>query len=353
MAEEYVILGELDGYYYTDQQSENAALDEDSMRIEPEKYSIHLYNATIKNAKTIAVFDPQEHENYKSICLVGVNNVNVEASPETAFQTDQKFTFGSLILIEPKTEERWYIDRDIVRVSGDKNSPENRTYVHVKSKIVGKTLKSIDINDENLNSDPPLATNSGCLDKASGCFGRIFKWLKWLLLLLLLLWLIRKCDDTEGRERICNDAEKLRKEEQLRRKELDSLNRKLDFAINKELKNISKVYFFENGYNKTISSQNSTEQLVSFLTKYPKTGLNLCGYMNSNPKEKKGIDQKRVKEVYNDLISKGISKERLHIKWGGDSKLIVNPYRQRDASGYYFNRNMRVEASLFKFKDGE
>ncbi len=363
MAEEFVFLGNLEGYYYTGQEHTQMPLDEGSMRAEPEKYAIHLYNATITETQLLPYFNPQEHQNYKSFCLMGVPDVKVKASDKTPFKADQVFTFGSLILINPEIVNHWYSNTDFRTFSGDNVPPENRTYVHVKSSVIGVTSKSVVVNDDDkLTPDPnaPSPDGPGCFNRASGCMGQargcmasLWKWLLWLLLLLLLWWLFRKCDDTEGRQRMCNDAEKLKREEQSRRKELDSLKNMLDKAMRDELKNISTVYFFENGTATTITSQGSSDALVSFMKKYPKTGMQLCGYMNSPPKEQNGTDKKRAQRVYADLIEGGIPRERLRVIWVGDSLQLVSPARQKDAEGNYFNRNMRVEATLFKLKNGE
>lgn len=377
MAGELVILGELDGYFFTRQEVLLSPNDEEGIRKSPEKLHVNLYRGTITNAETLPEFIPQEYENYKSLCLVGVPNLVVEPSPNTSFTTAQNLEFSSLILIDPIFVNQWYSNRDIVYPDpdpdpDDESNPKikadrgDKVYVHVRSRVIGRTAdKSAgtiptdkspgsDDNSSNLlqKAQGCLPSEGGCLPQASGCLSQLWKWLLWLLLLGLLWWLFKSCNELDGGD-TCLEAERLKKEADIKKQELDSLNKVLEKGMQEELRNISRLYFYENSSDFTVSSESGVALLSGFLNKYPKAGLEITGYANSNPEETKGTDQQRAQKVAQLLKEGNIAEKRYRIKWAGSSGQQPNTDRQKNSERRYFNRNMRAEATLFLLKDGE
>jgi len=377
LAGELVILGDLDGYFYTRQEVLLGPNDEDGIHKKPEKYFVNLYRGTISNAETLSEFNPQEYENYKSLCLVGVPSLVVEPSTKTSFNTAQNLEFSSLILIDPVYVNHWFSNRDITYPDPDpedENNPKikddrkDKVYVHVRSRVVGRTAdKSAGV----IPSDSPPVSGSGdkgndllqkaqgfmpnaggCLTQASGCFSQIWKWLLWLLLLGFLWWLLKSCNESSGTD-VCLEAEKVKKEAAAKKQELDSLNKVLEKGMQEELRNISKLYFYENSDDLTVASEGGAGILAEFLNKYPKAGLEIIGYANGNPAESRGTDQKRSQKVAELLKDAGISDKRIRMKSAGFAGEKTDSNRQKNSEGRYFNRNMRTEATLFLLKDGE
>lgn|GEM_PF-1286458 len=379
MAGELVILGDLDGYFYTRQEVLLGPNDEEGIRIKPENFHVNLYRGTISNAETLPEFIPQEYENYKSLCLVGVASLVVEPSPNTSFTTAQNLEFSSLILIDPVYVNHWYSNRDITYPDpdpdpDDENNPKikdnrkDKVYVHVRSRVVGRTA---DLSAGVIPPDSPpvagpdnkgndllqkaqgcLPNTGGCLQQATGCFAQIWKWLLWLLLLGFLWWLLKSCNESASTD-VCLEAEKLKKEAGLKKQELDSLNKVLEKGMQQELRNISRLYFYENSVDFTVSSEGGAGILAEFLNKYPKAGLEITGYANTSPPEQKDTDQKRAQKVVELLKKAGISDKRIRTKPADAGNKQADSNRQKNSEGRYFNRNMRTEATLFLLNNGE
>jgi outer membrane protein OmpA-like peptidoglycan-associated protein len=377
VAGELVILGDLDGYFYTRQEVPLGHRDEEGIHSKPENFHVNLYRGTISNAQTLAEFHPQEYENYNSLCLVGVPSLIIEPSPKTGFATSQNLQFSSLILIDPVYVNHWYSNRDVVYPEPDpddannpkvKDDKKDKVYVHVRSRVIGRTA---DPTAGIIPQDSPPSAGSddkksilpdkvqgcltnaeGCLQKAGGCFTQIWKWLLWLLLLGLLWWLLKSCDEANGGD-TCAEAEKLKKETAVKQRELDSLNKVLEKGMKQELRNISKLYFYENSADFTVSSESGASVLTDFLNQYPKAGLEITGFVNGNPAEAKGTDQQRAQKVAELLKEGGIPEKRFRIKWAGTAGQQAGQDRQKNSQGRFFNRNMRTEATLYLLNDGE
>ena len=364
-----VILGDLDGYFYTRQEVLLGPNDEEGIRIKPENFNVNLYRGTITNAETLPEFIPQEYENYKSLCLVGVPPLVVEPSPNTSFTTAQNLEFSSLILIDPVYVNHWYSNRDITYPDpdpDDENNPKikddrkDKVYVHVRSRVVGRTA------DQSAGVIPPdnqdndrlqkargcLPDAGGCLHQSTGCFAQLWKWLIWLLLLGLLWWLFKSCNESASTD-VCLEAEKIKKEAALKKQELDSLNKVLEKGMQEELRNISRLYFYESSVDFTVSSEGGAGILAEFLNKYPKAGLEITGYVNGSPPEPEGTDLKRAQKVVELLKKAGISEKRIRTKPAVAGTKQADSNRQKNSEGRYFNRNMRTEATLFLLNDGE
>jgi outer membrane protein OmpA-like peptidoglycan-associated protein len=377
LAGELVILGDLDGYFFTRQEVLLAPKDEEGIHKKPEKFHVNLYRGTISNTETLPEFIPQEYENYKSLCLVGVPSLVVEPSPKTSFTTAQNLEFSSLILIDPVYVNHWYSNRDISYPDPDledENNPKikddrkDKVYVHVRSRVVGRTADKTaglitpdsppvsgadDVGNRLLQKAQGCMPNAGgCMTQASGCFSQIWRWLLWLFLLGFLWWLLKSCNESANTD-VCREAEKVKKEAALKKQELDSLNKVLEKGMQDELHNISRLYFYENSVDFTVSSEGGARILAEFLNKYPKAGLEIIGYANGNPAESKSTDQKRAQKVAELLKDAGISDKRIRIKSVGSAGAQADSYRQKNSEGRYFNRNMRTEATLFLLKDGE
>ena len=377
MAGELVILGDLDGYFYTRQEVPLGHRDEEGIHSKPEKFHVNLYRGTISNAQTLAEFHPQEYENYNSLCLVGVPTLIIEPSPKTGFATSQNLQFSSLILIDPVYVNHWYSNRDVVYPGPDpddannpkvKDDKKDKVYVHVRSRVIGRTA------DQSAGVIPPdsppvsgpdnqgndllqkaqgcLPNTGGCLQQATGCFAQIWKWLLWLLLLGLLWWLLKSCNESAGTD-VCLEADKLKKEAALKKQELDSLNKVLEKGMQQELRNISTLYFYENSDDFTVSSEGGAGILAEFLNKYPKAGLEITGYVNGSPPEPGGTDLKRAQKVVELLKKAGISDKRIRTKPAVAGNKQADSNRQKNSEGRYFNRNMRTEATLYLLNDGE
>ena len=171
--------------------------------------------------------------------------------------------------------------------------------------------------------------------------------------MLLLLWLIRKCNDDEGRQRTCEEAYKMKLKEAERKRELDSLKKVYDTNLANELANISKVYFYENSDDVNPSSVGAFNQVLTFLKKYPKISVSLQGFENPSPMEKTGTALKRAESLSRFLRDNGIESLRIEVKGKGPKTPIASSIRQFDAKGRGFNRNMRVEIFILKAKNGK
>ena len=376
---ELVILGNLDGFYFTHQENLLAFGNEHLLReSKPGDHTINLYRGTISDTEILPEFKPQEYENYKSITLIGGPPLLVRKSKSASLADDQKLEFSSLILIDPIIVNYWFNSRDKVGESIDPNEEnsatekkgKNKVYVHVRSKVIGRTAKKVESTQNHLLPDTSsnyglsevdflkkaqgcLPGSGGCLGQMTGCLSAIWKWLLWLFLFGFLIWLLRNCNDPQARKEVCDDAERLRIEAEQKKQQLDSLNKVLNTGLSEELCNISRLYFFENSTELTISSQGGVQLLSQYMKKHPQTGLEICGFSNNNPPEKIGIDQLRAQEIASLLKEGGNSESRIRIKWVGASGPLSDSTRQKDADGRYFNRNMRTEANLYLLSDGE
>jgi outer membrane protein OmpA-like peptidoglycan-associated protein len=378
MAEEYVVYGELDGYFYTDQGKAMDKLFETKHDANPDKFNVNLYAGDITNIELKGQYLPHEYENYESIVLSGVKGLTLKSFPKS--NQDEQLDFSSLVLINPEYVRHWFTDRDLLKTNSKDKSASRKMYVHVRSKIIGKTVKPMGVkkvtpispNDPGANGSGGngannggcnplgggstgniLAKGAGCLSSARGCLTNIWRWLLWLLLFLLLLWLVRKCNDDEGRQRTCDEADKMKQKEMQRKRELDSLKRVYDTNLANELANISKVYFYENSNEVSAASVGAFNQVLDFMKKYPNVALAIHGFENPSPKEKMGTDLSRAESLSTFLKENGIDAARLHLKAEGDKRPIVNVMRQTDVKGRNFNRNMRVEIFIFKSKNGK
>lgn len=377
MAEEYVIYGDLDGYFYTDQDKAVDKLFETKHDSKAHKFNVNLYSGDITNIEIKNQFLPHEYENYESIILSGVKGLTLKSFPTS--NKDESLDFSSLVLINPEYVEHWFTDRDLIKSSSKDRAGQRKMYVHVRSKVIGKTVKPMPLKKvappqtggDGTGGNGPgnvpggnapgsnnpftglLDKGKGCLSSGRGCLTTILSWLKWILLLLLLLWLIRKCNDDEGRQRTCDEADRMKLKETERKRELDSLKKVYDTNLANELANISKVYFYENSADVNPSSVGAFKQVLTFMKKYPKISVSLQGYENPAPREKAGTDLKRAESLAKFLRDNGIESSRLRLKSNGNKTPIVSNERQLDGKGRWFNRNMRVEIFILKAKNGK
>ena len=123
--------------------------------------------------------------------------------------------------------------------------------------------------------------------------------------------------------------------------------------MQEELRNISRLYFYESSVDFTVSSEGGAGILAEFLNKYPKAGLEITGYVNGSPPEPEGTDLKRAQKVVELLKKAGISDKRIRTKPAVAGNKQADSNRQKNSEGRYFNRNMRTEATLFLLNDGE
>ena len=378
MAEEYVIYGDLDGYFYTDQEKAVEKLFETKHDSKPHKFNINLYTGDITNIELKNQYLPRDYENYDSVILSGVKGLTLKSFPNS--NQDESLDFSSLVLINPEYVRHWFTDRDLLNSNSKEVAGQRKMYVHVRSKVIGKTVKPMPLK----KVDPPQTGGNGpggngpggngpggnvpesqnritelfdkgkgCASSGRGCFSNIWSWLKWLLLLLLLLWLIRKCNDDEGRQRTCDEAGRMKMKETERKRELDSLKKVYDTNLANELANISKVYFYENAADVNPSSFGAYNQVLIFMKKYPKVSITLQGYENPAPRENPGTDLKRAESLAKFLRDNGIESSRMRLKGNGNKAPIVSNERQLDGKGRWFNRNMRVEIFILKSKNGK
>ncbi len=373
MAEEYVIYGDLDGYFYTDQDKAVEKLFETKHDSKPHKFNINLYTGDITNIELKNQYLPREYENYESIILSGVKGLTLKSFPNS--NQDESLDFSSLVLINPEYVRHWFTDRDLLKSSAKDVAGQRKMYVHVRSKVIGKTVKPMPLK----KVDPPqtggngpggngpggnvpgsknpltdlLDKGKGCLSSGRGCLSNLLSWLKWILLLLLLLWLIRKCNDDEGRQRTCDEADRMKMKETQRKRELDSLQKVYDTNLANELANISKVYFYENASDVNPSSFGAYDQVLIFMKKYPEISVAIQGYENPAPRENAGTDLKRAESLAKFLRDNGIESSRMRQKGNGNKAPIVSNERQLDGKGRWFNRNMRVEIFILKSKNGK
>lgn len=351
MAEEFVVYGDFDGYFYTEQEKPVDKLFETKHVSNPEKFDVNVYTGDITNIELKDHYLPHEYENYDSLVLAGVKGLTLKDFPKT--NQDESVVFSSLILINPEYVRHWFTDRDQIKNGSKGHETSSNTYVHVRSKIIGKTVNPLAVkkvdppNKDELKKDI-LNRAKGCGSSAAGCLSSIFPWLKYLLLLLLLFWLMNKCNDEKARQRTCNQAAEMKMKEGQRKRELDSLNKVYDTNMENELGDISKVYFYENSAEISAASMGTFNSLLTFMKKYPEVSIIICGYENPLPKEKPGTDRDRVESLSNFLREKGVDESRLQFKFKGSENPVVGDLRKKDGSGRYFNRNMRVEILLIK-----
>jgi len=85
------------------------------------------------------------------------------------------------------------------------------------------------------------------------------------------------------------------------------------------------VYFATNKYNITPNSELALAKLLQIFSEYPNTNILIEGHTDDVGTDayNLGLSQRRAEAVANYLVSKGLSRDRLIVRWYGESQPIV------------------------------
>ena len=100
----------------------------------------------------------------------------------------------------------------------------------------------------------------------------------------------------------------------------------------------------------TLGENGNLQRLMKLISVYDDKEFILVGHHSGSKLESTNLDQLRAEKIRTELISAGISGNRLEIQTKGNSapleNNVIDPYMFPDYSLRYYNRNMRVEVKV-------
>lgn len=368
MKEGYIILGDFEGSFFTLQGSALGASDAYPLN---DLHKVRIYKGQIRNTVFEASYDPDQYRLLSSIRPFSAQNILLEA-PEKGipFKGARIYNFEEFILIDPQISSLY-----------DSNG---KTYGQVKSRVYGKTrpfpvvsridpdgpLGLPDLVDETYTGNTGIQTGGGtgdnggtggtsggndggqdlqgCLHK--GCLGNFWSLLMLIFFLLMLVSLFRSCQFDEDQ---CVKKElALSKLAELQRKK-DSIAQVYERNLTISLRQVSKIYFYQNSSNFEVSSKNNIQKLYNIISNYNDRQYLIeghhCGAICENSDS---LDVARARKIRDTLVQLGIKPHLLDVVVKGDQELLNINHKMSESLENNiirkFSTNMRVEVKTQK-----